>query len=185
MEEEAELRPIIDTIEKLNLYPSSLMEKMKKLVEETNTRRPLSRIKLIHSLEMEEDKDLVTQLLDQIDKKRENLLLFANVLSLKICDLLACFERDIELGLKVIEFFRLYYGPYHPRVAVKLYTTALIAKGSPTVKQRLLIGAQDIAQVTGKCSIRKILFFIFIIPFLGYNTESGSTNTRVCEVKQE
>jgi hypothetical protein len=69
-------------------------------------------------------------------------------LSAKLLDLKSFLRQDVRLSLSVIDYFRSYYGAFHPRLAVKLLVTAYQLRHRPNdqlIRVKMLEEAQQIA----------------------------------------
>ena len=168
MTEDAKLRDICDDMEDLGLDNFSIYDKKRHFERrssnnssnsyrsdaERNSRTSSSSSKaedaklLLHLVDNDErKKKKALRLLDKIERTRKSALSMHNVLSIRIADLISAFEGNTELALKVIDYFRIFYGRSHPRLALKLYLTAMIIQNNNLLKQKLLLEAKNITSI--------------------------------------
>lgn len=86
----------------------------------------------------------VTTRINEVRKRIRNL---NHPVAMRMFDYLSEVEEDVDLALRVIDYFRAYYGQNHPRLAIKLYLTSQMSQVKPMLKLRLLNEAQKICEV--------------------------------------
>ncbi|KAI1293717.1 N-lysine methyltransferase SMYD2-A [Halotydeus destructor] len=90
-------------------------------------------------------------LMARMEANRKGFLTMKNVLSIRVADFVTSLEGHFELALKVIDAFRTYYGRNHPRLALKLYLTAISGLTNKNINypvvQKLLLEAKTIAAI--------------------------------------
>lgn len=129
---------------------------------------------LMHMVDGNETKrKLGHKLLDKLEQRRESVLSFRNVLSLRIGDIVSTFENNTDLALKVIDYFRIYYGRNHPRLALKLYITAMLITNNHVQKQKLLMEARNIALVIIPSSAQQLQQLRDTVPTPSSLVDSG------------
>lgn len=87
------------------------------------------------------------RLTTQINDVRKRIRNLSHPVAIKVCDYLSEVEEDIELALRVIDYFRAYYGSHSPRLAIKLYLTSQMYQVKPMLRLRLLSEAQKICEI--------------------------------------
>lgn len=97
--------------------------------------------------ENEDQREKGLKLVQKINQNRKQILTLRNILSVRLADFISVLDEDVDLSLKIIDYFRAYYGRNHPRLALKLYLTGMIVRKKPSLKQRLLLEARNIASV--------------------------------------
>lgn len=95
----------------------------------------------------EEKHDKFLRLTTRINEVRKRIRNLNNPLAVKICDYISEVEEDVDLALRVIDYFRAYYGHNSPRLAIKLYLTSQMHQIKPMLKMRLLNEAQKICEI--------------------------------------
>lgn len=87
------------------------------------------------------------RLTTRINDVRKRIRNLNHPVAIKICDYLSVLEEDTDSALRVIDYFRAYYGSNSPRLAIKLYLTSQIHQIKPMLKLRLLNEAQKICEI--------------------------------------